>query len=163
LTPEEAATLLEAWDKASEAQIHALGIGQNLSETELEQLRNATRSAFARQRLLFERPMLVGSRKAIGEQFNVDPGDRRSLDELGGARSFAQDVRRVVRDIIGGPDDSTLDDIVRYVPLSGCPGTWLRHAVDEQTLRAERTPVASNWLDYQHVSYLPYVRSACAA
>lgn len=100
----------------------------------------------------------VGYLDAFAEFINVDSSDnktlKKSVDSLLNDFWFRQSVESIVSEI---SDDSDLvDSLITKILIEDCPGSWLCKQIESQ-IKKSGDFSASNELDLEHISHLPYV------
>lgn len=100
----------------------------------------------------------VGYMDAYAEFLDIDSSDNKTLkkpiDTLICEFGFKQNVENTLSEIL---DDSDLiNSLVTKIQIQDCPGTWLSKQVEIQ-IKKSGDFSASNELDLEHISHLPYV------
>jgi len=140
-------------------QMKALPLWQQISGTfSVEDLARGEATALEHLRGLLTRAKEVGFQQALREgDAHGQSRKNEFFDTHLQNRTFTDSVRSIVAAISGVNDTSAIDTVTRGVTRAGCPGLWLRDAVELELRRAKPQPEPNDWFDLDHLTHLPYV------
>jgi hypothetical protein len=107
---------------------------------------------------MLKRAQEVGFHEALREGDAHNQSRRNEfLDVHLQNRSFSDSVNSIVTALSGIADQQLIAEHTRGVTREGCPGLWLRDAVELELRRAKPKPEPNDWFDLDHLTHLPYV------
>jgi hypothetical protein len=155
LTPEKVEDLVSRVDSELENLPFWHQIRDQFPEDDLAEGLSSAKDYLRR---LLNRTQEVGIQKALreGDAHNQSrPNEFFDVHQQNTA--FTARIREIAGALTGETNLGMIDNATQGVTRAGCPGLWLRDAVDLELRKSRHHAQASDWMDLDHLTHLPYV------
>jgi hypothetical protein len=124
----------------------------------VDDIERAESAALDQMSAMLRRAQEIGFQEALREGDSHHQSRRNEFFDVHlQNRSFSDSVNSIVTALSGVSDQKVIAEHTRGVTRDGCPGLWLRDAVEVELRKAKPKPEPNDWFDLDHLTHLPYV------